>query len=273
MPRSTSVYDRQSGPRGGRDGLRLRHGDGHRRGASSAAGTLQLRAMLSPDPLMGRRGYPLLLAAGETRGRSDAAGRPPASARSLHGAVGELQPFGSAPARACSSMPACPASPPSARPPSCTACRSMDSPEAPITHHWLDSTHIAFGVVTAGLVLGDVKLEGSRFNGREPDQRRWNIETAPLDSTASRLSAGTRPGTLSLQASWARLIAPEQLDPARKFNPLVGERALHAPPRRRQLVVGDPGLGQSRRRRGGRARGRGRARPVDGLRPRRICPE
>jgi hypothetical protein len=29
-------------------------------------GTLNLRAMLSPDPFMGKRGYPLLLAAGET---------------------------------------------------------------------------------------------------------------------------------------------------------------------------------------------------------------
>ena len=62
----------------------------------------------------------------------------------------------------------------------------MDSPEAPITHHWLDSSHISFGVVTAGTVLDRVKLEISRFNGREPDQHRWNIETGPLDSTAIR---------------------------------------------------------------------------------------
>ena len=88
----------------------------------------------------------------------------------------------------------------------------MDSPEAPITHHWLDSTHITFGVVTAGLVVGNVKLEGSRFNGREPDEQRWNIETGPLDSTALRLSWNPN-ANLSLQASWARLIEPEQLEP------------------------------------------------------------
>lgn len=64
----------------------------------------------------------------------------------------------------------------------------LDSPEAPITHHWLDSTHISFGVITGGIVLDQVKLEVSRFNGREPDQSRWNIETGPLDSTAVRLS-------------------------------------------------------------------------------------
>jgi hypothetical protein len=88
----------------------------------------------------------------------------------------------------------------------------MDSPEAPITHHWLDSTHISFGVVTAGAVVGGVKLEVSRFNGREPDQHRWDMETGPLDSTAMRLSWNpTR--TLALQGSWGHFTDPEQLEP------------------------------------------------------------
>jgi hypothetical protein len=57
-----------------------------------------------------------------------------------------------------------------------------------------------------------VKLEVSRFNGREPDQHRWNIETGPLDSTALRLSWNpTR--TLSLQGSWGHFTDPEQLEP------------------------------------------------------------
>ena len=86
------------------------------------------------------------------------------------------------------------------------------SPEAPISHHWLDSTHITFGVLTAGLVHNNLKLEVSRFNGREPDQHRWNIETGPLDSTSVRLSWNpTR--TLSLQGSWAHLEEPEHLEP------------------------------------------------------------
>jgi hypothetical protein len=88
----------------------------------------------------------------------------------------------------------------------------MDSPEAPITHHWLDSTHISFGVVTAGVALGGVKMEVSRFNGREPDQHRWNIETGPLDSTAVRLSWNPA-RTLSLQGSWGHFTDPEQLEP------------------------------------------------------------
>ena len=39
----------------------------------------------------------------------------------------------------------------------------MDNPEAPISHHWLDSTHITYGVVTAGFVYRGWKLEGSIF--------------------------------------------------------------------------------------------------------------
>jgi hypothetical protein len=88
----------------------------------------------------------------------------------------------------------------------------MDSPEAPISHHWLDSTHISFGVLTAGVVLDRFKLEASRFNGREPDQHRWNIETGPLDSTAIRLSWNPT-SQLSLQGSWGHFKEPEQLEP------------------------------------------------------------
>jgi hypothetical protein len=88
----------------------------------------------------------------------------------------------------------------------------MDSPEAPISHHWLDSTHIVFGVLTAGWVHNNAKVEVSRFRGREPDQRRWNIETGPLDSTAVRLSWNPL-RSLSLQASFADVKSPEQLEP------------------------------------------------------------
>ena len=65
---------------------------------------------------------------------------------------------------------------------------AMASPEAPITHHWLDSTHITFGVLTAGLVRDSWKLEASRFTGREPDEDRYDIERPRMDSTAVRAS-------------------------------------------------------------------------------------
>jgi hypothetical protein len=88
----------------------------------------------------------------------------------------------------------------------------LDSPEAPISHHWLDSTHITFGALTGGLVLDRFKVEVSRFNGREPDEHRWNIETGPLDSTSVRVSWNpTR--ELALQGSWGHFEDPEQLEP------------------------------------------------------------
>jgi hypothetical protein len=89
---------------------------------------------------------------------------------------------------------------------------SEASPEAPITHHWLDSTHITYGVLTAGWVHSDLKLELSRFRGREPDEDRYDIETGALDSTAARLSWNPT-HNWSLQASWADVTSPEQLEP------------------------------------------------------------
>jgi hypothetical protein len=67
-------------------------------------------------------------------------------------------------------------------------------------------------VVTAGVVLDRAKIEVSRFNGREPDQHRWNIETGALDSTSVRLSWNPV-RTLSFQGSWGHFTKPEQLEP------------------------------------------------------------
>jgi hypothetical protein len=88
---------------------------------------------------------------------------------------------------------------------------AMTSPEAPITHHWLDSTHITFGVLTAGWVKGGWKLEASQFTGREPDEDRYDIERPRMDSTALR--ASWNPGAdWSLQVSWADVESPEELE-------------------------------------------------------------
>jgi hypothetical protein len=61
-------------------------------------------------------------------------------------------------------------------------------------------------------VVDRVKLEVSRFNAREPDQHRWNIETGTLDSTSIRASWNPA-RTLSLQGSWGHFTDPEQLEP------------------------------------------------------------
>jgi hypothetical protein len=88
----------------------------------------------------------------------------------------------------------------------------MNIPEAPITHHWLDSTHIVFGVLTAGAVVDGIKVEASAFRGREPDQNRWNIESPKLDSHSFRLSANPT-SAWALQVSYGRINSPEQLEP------------------------------------------------------------
>jgi hypothetical protein len=205
------VYSWQEGPRGDEDVFVSGMLMGMARRDFSNGNVLQFRAALSPDPLMGKRGYPLLLAAGET-----ANGVTPLIDRQHpHELVMELSASYSVKLGERASVflyGGLPGEPAFGPPAFMHRMSAMDSPEAPITHHWLDSTHIAFGVLTAGAVVGDFKLEASRFNGREPDQHRYDIETGPLDSTAVRVSWNpTR--ELSLQGSWGRFISPEQLEP------------------------------------------------------------
>jgi hypothetical protein len=204
------VYDKQGGTRGGEKAFVSGMVMGMAR-RPLGPGTLQLRASLSPDALMGRRGYPLLLAAGETANGIE----PLVDRQHPHDLFMELSASYSLPLSDEAALflyGGLPGEPAFGPPPFMHRISAMDSPEAPISHHWLDSTHIVFGIVTAGLILGDAKLEVSRFNGREPDQRRFDIETGPLDSTALRL-AWNPLRSLSVQASWARVIAPEQLEP------------------------------------------------------------
>ena len=205
-----AIYDKQTGPRG--DGMAFIQSMAMLMGNRPLGpGTLGLRAMLSLDPTMGKSGYPLLMQTGES---ADGV-TPLVDRQHPHDFFMELSGSVSQNIGAKSSVFLYAGLPgePAFGPPTFMHRESiMDSPEAPITHHWLDSTHITFGVVTAGIVLDRVKIEASRFNGREPDQHRWNIETGPLDSSAIRLSWNpTR--TLALQGSWAHLKDPEQLEP------------------------------------------------------------
>ncbi|WP_223151460.1 hypothetical protein [Chitinophaga varians] len=59
---------------------------------------------------------------------------------------------------------------------------AMTNPDAPVSHHWNDGTHITFGVATLGVRLYDFKLEGSVFTGREPDENRYNFDKMRFDS-------------------------------------------------------------------------------------------
>jgi hypothetical protein len=83
------------------------------------------------------------------------------------------------------------------------------NPVAPISHHWLDATHISFGVVTAGVSSRRWRVEASAFNGREPDESRGGLDLAPLDSVSARVTV--RPhAALALQVSGGRLESAEQ---------------------------------------------------------------
>jgi hypothetical protein len=205
------VYDHQSGRRGD-DKLFV---SGMMMGLARRPlgdGTLQFRVALSPDPLMGKRGYPLLLASGETADDVDHL----IDRQHPHDFFMELSAAASENIGQRSSIfiyAGLPGEPAFGPPAFMHREAIMDSPEAPISHHWLDSTHITFGVLTAGLVHDRLKVEVSRFNGREPDQHRWNIETGPLDSTSVRLSWNpTR--TLALQGSWGHFEDRSNLSPA-----------------------------------------------------------
>ena len=204
------VYDHQGGPRGAsktfsESMLMLM--------AQHAAGpaTITVKTMLSLDPAMGADGYPLLLQSGET---ADGV-RPLVDRQHPHDLFMELSGTLSAPIGRDASVflyAGYPGEPALGPVTFMHRFSGMDDPAAPISHHWLDSTHITYGVLTWGVVRGPFKLEASAFNGREPDQRHWNFEAFRLNSWSGRLSWNPTPNW-ALQASYGVIRSPEQLEP------------------------------------------------------------
>lgn len=170
-----------------------------------------VHAMLSGDPLMGPRGYPLLFATGETAdGRTPLIDRQHPHDLLMELAITLSQEVGDrGSVYLYAGLPGEPALGP---PAFMHRVSGQDDPLAPITHHWFDSTHITFGVVTGGVIVAPAKLEASGFRGREPDQHRWDFEAPRLDSWSVR---GTLNPTrnLSMQASYGFLKSPEALHP------------------------------------------------------------
>lgn len=205
------VYTGQSGPRGRDKAFSTSMAMVTASRGLGGGASLSLRSMLSLDALMGPRGYPSLLATGETADGVTplvdrqhphdlfmelAAKVDVPIAGDLHGFV-----YGGPVAE--------PALGPSAFMHRTTA---KYLPLAPITHHWFDSTHITFGVVTVGLNTARWQLEGSAFRGREPDQNRWDIEAPKLDSWSVRATWNPS-ANWSAQFSYGRLESPEALEP------------------------------------------------------------
>ena len=89
---------------------------------------------------------------------------------------------------------------------------AAELPQAPLTHHQLDSTHISYNVITAGAVFDPITIEASAFHGHEPDERRWNLEGGKIDSWSTRLRLQPTPN-IDVQVSTAHLTHPELVEP------------------------------------------------------------
>jgi hypothetical protein len=89
---------------------------------------------------------------------------------------------------------------------------AAELPQAPLSHHWQDSTHIADDVVTVALKRDWLRLEASGFHGAEPGENRWIIQQGAIDSWSARLSAAPSKDWLA-QVSVGRIAHPEALEP------------------------------------------------------------
>ena len=87
---------------------------------------------------------------------------------------------------------------------------ALANPDAPISHHWIDATHVTFGVATVGVRLGKFKIEGSSFTGREPNEERYDFDKPRFDSYSGRLSFNPS-DNWALQVSHAFIKEPETL--------------------------------------------------------------
>ena len=203
------VYSEQTGPRGD-DMLFVQTMAMLMAEKEFEGGRLQLKTMFSADPLIGDRGYPILFGAGET-----ADGEPLVDRQHPHDLFMELA------ARidldiaedTRAFLYAAPVGEPALGPPAFMHRASARvNPEAPITHHWFDSTHITFGVLTAGVANRLWQIEASAFRGQEPDEDRWDIEDPRLDSWSVRATLTPSPNW-AMQVSYGRLDEPEALHP------------------------------------------------------------
>ena len=176
------------------------------------AGTLTLRGMFSPEPLLVTKGrYPLLFQEGETYKNI-----PILSGQHPHDFIGELaasyqMKFGE---RTSITFYGGPRGDPAIGPvPYIHRISASENPIATLGHHFQDSTHIATNVLTMALAHGPATLEVSGFHGREPDERRWNLEKGAIDSFATRL-------TITPTARWAGQVSVARINNRENTHPL-----------------------------------------------------
>jgi hypothetical protein len=172
-------------------------------------GTLELRGMVSLEPLTySGAGSPQLFQTGEVY-----RGRPIVDAQHPHDLLMELSARYTLPLGERGSWfayfgyPGEPALGPVAF---MHRASASENPSAPLSHHLQDSTHIAFGVFTTGFTYRWLKVEGSVFNGREPDEHRYGFEAGPWDSRSARVSVAPNRNWV-FQYSYGFLKDPELL--------------------------------------------------------------
>jgi len=172
-----------------------------------AGGEVQLRAMFSLEALtVPGAGFPLFLQTGETYQGVHLHDRQHPHDFFMEASVTYRHPLAD---WLGAELYLAPVGEPALGPPAFMHRASAEGdPFPPLSHHWQDSTHVSFGVATAALYTRQIKLEASWFNGREPDEDRWNFDFRPLDSFSVRLSANpVQP--VSLQVSYGYLASPE----------------------------------------------------------------
>ena len=173
-------------------------------------GHLLLRSMISLEPLTVGKKYPELFQTGETTG-----GRPIIDAQHPHDFFMEVaaeyaHPLGDHTIGYIYAAPfGDPALGPVAYPHRSSA---SEIPQAALSHHVQDSTHIAGSVLTIGAQSGTFGYAVSGFHGREPDEKRWDIDTGKIDSWAARVTFDPTPNWTA-QLSTGHLKHPEAAEP------------------------------------------------------------
>ncbi len=203
-------YNQQGGPRGEGKAESVNWGmtmEQHKLGP----GTILLRQMFSAESLTSPHpGFPELFQTGETYH-----GEPLVDHQHPHNVFAELSALYTLPLtdKISWELYGGPAAEPALGPVTYIhRASASELPLAPLSHHLQDSTHTSFGVVTTGFTFDWVKLEASAFNGHEPNEERWSIQPAGLDSWSARaFIAPAR--NWAAQYSVGYLVKPEALEP------------------------------------------------------------
>ncbi len=227
-------YDGQGGDRGGEAAVGIGWVMGMATRSFSST-NLTFRTMLSPEPwTMPGNGYPLLLQTGETYQGERLHDRQHPHELFMEVAAMVTQRIVPGFALQLYAAPSGePALGPVAFPHRYSA--SFD-PMATLGHHWLDSTHISFGVLTAGLVTRYAKLEGSWFNGREPDETRTDFDLKQPDSWSARLWVAPT-DRWAAQVSYGHLAQPEALEPDEPLDRVTASVTHHVPLGEERMVA------------------------------------